>query len=191
MFLPVAMSVLPLLLFQSCLKQRPPALLGQQPFSLLDCSRAVFCYPPVDSDLCMFRARRKDEAPLHVPGHKKGNGVHARFSAAMQHHALQCDLTEIAGLDYLSSPTGVIREAQQLAAAAFGADRTWFLVNGSTGGVHASVMATCRPGGYLLAARNCHLSAFNAMALAGRRAPRQGLSGSIVHSDSVDFLSWL
>ncbi|EFJ51454.1 hypothetical protein VOLCADRAFT_87775 [Volvox carteri f. nagariensis] len=65
-------------------------------------------------DLFNNRQQRGDavhEAPFHVPGHKY-------------------DLTEISGLDYLSSPSGVIMEAQQLAAEAFGADRTWFLVNG-------------------------------------------------------------
>lgn len=51
-----------------------------------------------------------------------------------------------AGLDYLSSPSGVIAEAQQLAAQAFGADRTWFLVNGCSAGIHAAVMAVAGPG---------------------------------------------
>lgn len=71
------------------------------------------------------------------------------------------------GLDYLSSPSGVIADAQALAAAAFGAAHTFFLVNGCTAGVHAAVMATCGPGTTLLAARNCHLSVFNAAVLAG------------------------
>lgn len=71
------------------------------------------------------------------------------------------------GLDYLSSPTGVIKQAQDLAAAAYGADRTWFLVNGCSIGIHAAVMSTCGPGQTLLIARNCHLSAFSACVLAG------------------------
>ncbi len=45
------------------------------------------------------------------------------------------------GLDYLASPSGPIAQAQQLAAAAFGADHTWFLVNGCTVGIHAAVMS--------------------------------------------------
>lgn len=71
------------------------------------------------------------------------------------------------GLDFLSSPQGVIKHAQQLAAAAFGADQTWFLVNGTTVGIHAAVMATCGPEDTIIVARNCHLSAFSAMALSG------------------------
>ncbi|KXZ51235.1 hypothetical protein GPECTOR_13g722 [Gonium pectorale] len=129
-------------------------------------------------------------------------------------------------LDFLSSPSGVIREAQELAAEAFGADHTWFLVNGCSVGIHAAVVAATAgaadrapPGGHgaaadhprpgpapagvgvgvarglqstpggigeesgalgergggggprapdvLLVARNCHLSAFSAMVLAG------------------------
>jgi arginine decarboxylase len=73
------------------------------------------------------------------------------------------------GLDYLSSPSGCIAAAQEAAAAAFGAARTFFLVNGCTVGIHAAVMATCPPGATLLLARNCHLSAFNAAVLAGCR----------------------
>ncbi len=45
----------------------------------------------------------------------------------------------LAGLDYLSYPTGVIQEAQTLAASAFGAEQTWFLVNGTTTGKLAPV----------------------------------------------------
>ena len=71
------------------------------------------------------------------------------------------------GLDYLSSPTGAIAEAQALAAAAFGAARSFFLVNGCTAGIHAAIMASCPPGTTLLLARNCHLSAFNGAVLAG------------------------
>lgn len=82
--------------------------------------------------------------------------------------ALRFDLTELEGLDLLSYPDGPIREAQRLAAAAWGAAHTWFLVNGSTAGIQAAVMATCGgPGDALVLGRNAHLSAFNAAALAG------------------------
>lgn len=78
-----------------------------------------------------------------------------------------CNYDNTAGLDYLSSPTGAIEEAQRLAAEAFGAHCTWFLVNGTTTGIHAAVMATCGPGDTLIGARNCHLSAVSAMVLSG------------------------
>ena len=81
--------------------------------------------------------------------------------------ALAHDLTELEGLDYLSAPRGAIGEAQALAAAAFGAGRTWFLVNGTTVGIHAAVLGACRPGDALVLGRNCHVSALAACALAG------------------------
>ena len=72
-----------------------------------------------------------------------------------------------AGLDYLSAPSGAIAAAQAAAASAFGADATYLLVNGTTVGIHAAVMAACSPGDALIVGRNCHLCAFSACVLAG------------------------
>jgi arginine decarboxylase len=81
---------------------------------------------------------------------------------------MRYDLTELSGLDNLHAPEGVIDAAQKLAAQAWGADQTYFLVNGSTVGVLAAVLATCSgPQDALIIARNAHMSAFNAAALAG------------------------
>lgn len=89
------------------------------------------------------------------------------------------------GLDYLTSPTGVIGGAQALAAAAFGADRSFFLVNGCTAGIHAAVVATCPPGSLLLLARNCHMSAFSAAVITGCRvgwvSPEAGGPHGVAH----------
>lgn len=67
----------------------------------------------------------------------------------------------------LSAASGPIQAAQQAAAEVWGAQASWFLVNGSTCGIHAAVMATCGPGQALILPRNAHLSAFNACVLAG------------------------
>jgi hypothetical protein len=79
----------------------------------------------------------------------------------------------------------VIDRAQKLAAELFGADQTWFLVNGCSGGIHAAVMATCGPGQTLLVARNCHLSVFSAMVLSGAlviaRSPPLPARGAVRH----------
>ena len=61
---------------------------------------------------------------------------------------------------------------QALAAELWGAEQSWLLVNGTTVGIHAAVLATCGEGSTLLLARNAHLSAFNAMVLAGGRRHR-------------------
>ena len=76
------------------------------------------------------------------------------------------------GLDYLAFPNGPIEQSQRLASTAFGAKQTWFLVNGTTVGIHAAIMASCRPGDCLLLARNCHQSAFAAAVFAGKHVHR-------------------
>jgi len=102
---------------------------------------------------------------------QRGEGAPAAFVAAMGADVLRHDLTELAGLDMLGAPDGCIAAAQTLASATFGSDKTWFLVNGSTVGVHAAVLATCVPGDVVVLARNAHQSAFLACVLAGTGAP--------------------
>lgn len=72
------------------------------------------------------------------------------------------DITEIEGSDNLHHATGILKEAQERANRFYGADETFFLVNGSTGGILAAVMAATRPGEEILIARNCHRSVYHA-----------------------------
>lgn len=102
---------------------------------------------------------------FHMPGHKLGKGIPAEFIREIE----KLDLTEIPGTDNLHAPTGAIREAQELAAAAFGARKSFFLVNGSTVGLHAAIAAICTPGQRLIVGRDCHRSVINGMLLAGVR----------------------
>ena len=77
------------------------------------------------------------------------------------------DFTEAPTLDNLQCPTGVILEAERLAASTFGADHTFFSVNGSTASILALILGTCNDGDILIVDRNCHISVFNAMIFAG------------------------
>lgn len=88
-----------------------------------------------------------------------------------------------AGLDYLASPTGAIYDAQHLAAKAFGAEQSWFLVNGTSVGIHAAVLATCAPSKCIVLARNCHQSAIAATMFAGRLS---SLHGHVLANGDVD-----
>ncbi len=72
------------------------------------------------------------------------------------------DITEIEGFDNLHHAEGILKEAQERANRFYGADETFFLVNGSTGGILAAVMAAVRPGEEILIARNCHRSVYHA-----------------------------
>lgn len=98
-----------------------------------------------------------------MPGHKLGKGIPAGFLKALY----SLDVTEIPGTDNLHFPQGAIKEAQELAAGAFGARHTFFLVNGSTCGIHAMIMTVCRPGDRLIVARDCHKAVIGGMMLAG------------------------
>ncbi|PWK07956.1 aminotransferase class I/II-fold pyridoxal phosphate-dependent enzyme [Tumebacillus permanentifrigoris] len=101
----------------------------------------------------------------HVPGHKMGRGLDGAMGSWLS-QASRLDLTEIPGLDDLHAPEGAIREAQRLAAEAFGAQETYFLVNGSTAGNLAMILTAISPGEKLLVPRNLHKSVLNGLVLA-------------------------
>ncbi|TCP52659.1 arginine/lysine/ornithine decarboxylase [Tumebacillus sp. BK434] len=105
---------------------------------------------------------------FHVPGHKMGRGLPGELGAWLS-AAGRLDLTEIPGLDDLHAPEGAIRDAQRLAAEAFGAEETFFLINGSTAGNLAMVMTVCQPGDIILVPRNLHKSVIHGLVLAQAR----------------------
>ncbi|MBD2346936.1 aminotransferase class I/II-fold pyridoxal phosphate-dependent enzyme [Anabaena subtropica] len=109
----------------------------------------------------------RHHAAFYTPGHKGGKGIAQPLVDLLGKSVFAADLTELAGLDNLSAPQGVIQEAQQLAAAAFGASQTWFLVNGSTCGIEAAILATCGPGDKIILPRNVHSSAIASLILSG------------------------
>jgi len=104
---------------------------------------------------------------LHFPGHGGGFGLPAGEAAAAFAQVARLDLTELPELDDLHSPTGAIAEAEELAADVWHADKTYFLVNGSSAGVLAMVLAACGPGELILAPRNAHGSFYHALILSG------------------------
>ena len=112
---------------------------------------------------------RRVRAPLHVPGHKMGRAAPPEWRAFLGEGGLAIDQTEAPGLDDLHAPEGVIAEAQRLAAAAFGAERSYFLVGGTTAGLHALILAACSPGASIAVPRHAHRSVLGALILAGLR----------------------
>jgi len=98
-----------------------------------------------------------------MPGHKLGKGIPEIFLSEIE----KLDLTEIPGLDNLHAPAGVLKEAQELAAEAFGSKKSYFLVNGSTVGLHAAISTVCRPGEHLIVGRDSHSAVINGMLLRG------------------------
>ncbi|MDE5717541.1 MAG: PLP-dependent transferase [Lachnospiraceae bacterium] len=102
-----------------------------------------------------------DFYPCHMPGHKRNSagGEMADY--------YKIDITEIDGFDNLHQAEGILKEAQLRANRLYGADETFFLVNGSTCGVLAAIMAAALPFDEILLARNCHKSVYHAAILQG------------------------
>ncbi len=106
-------------------------------------------------------------APFYTPGHKQGQGISQKIAEIFGKAAFRADLPELTELDNLFAPSGVIQQAQQLAAEAFGATQSWFLVNGSTCGIEAAILATCGAGDKIILPRNVHSSAIAGLILSG------------------------
>ncbi|HWQ21807.1 MAG TPA: aminotransferase class I/II-fold pyridoxal phosphate-dependent enzyme [Clostridia bacterium] len=107
----------------------------------------------------------KHRAGLHMPGHMGGQGIHPRLKEFWGENVFLSDLTEVEGLDYLHRPIGVVKEAQELAAEAYGAIESFFLVNGSTVGNQAMILSTCDPNDRVIVQRNSHRSMYGALIL--------------------------
>ena len=111
---------------------------------------------------------RKKYGSLHVPLHGGGAGAPDLQRSGLS-AALPWDLTEVGALDDLHLPQGAIGRAQKLAASLLGAEATFFLVNGVTGGLLALFSAFCRPGEKVLLTRLSHKAALHGVALSGAR----------------------
>ncbi|TCS74814.1 aminotransferase class I/II-fold pyridoxal phosphate-dependent enzyme [Effusibacillus lacus] len=110
---------------------------------------------------------KRDPIQFHIPGHKKGSGMAREFRDFVGPNALSIDLINITPLDDLHSPRGIIKEAQELAAKAFGADYTFFTVQGTTGAIITMIMSVVGPGDKILVPRNVHKSVSAAIILSG------------------------
>ena len=105
---------------------------------------------------------------FHIPGHTKGNGALPEFRQLIGRKALAVDTTdEFDNLGTLHPATGPIKEAQELAAKAFGAKKTFFLLNGSTAGNLALAMGLTKKGQRIITNRNCHRSVLTGMIISG------------------------
>jgi arginine/lysine/ornithine decarboxylase len=104
--------------------------------------------------------------PFDVPGHKRGQGS-PELTAFLGEKCMTVDVNSMKPLDNLSHPVSVIREAEALAAAAFGAAHAFFMVGGTTSAVQAMVMTVCKKGDKIILPRNVHISVINALILCG------------------------
>lgn len=110
------------------------------------------------------RMLTKEYVPFDVPGHKHNNQRLAEFFGE---RCVALDFNSRESIDNLCEPSGVIMEAQKLAAEAFGAEHAFFMVGGTTSSVQAMIMSTCSQGDKIILPRNVHVSVLNAVILSG------------------------
>lgn len=105
-------------------------------------------------------------AHFDVPGHKGGRG-NKELRQFLGEDCMKLDMNSMKPLDNLCHPISVIKDAQMLAAQAFGADEAFFIVNGTTAAVQAMIMSTTVAGDKIIMPRNVHRSAINALVVNG------------------------
>ena len=112
------------------------------------------------------RFRKKRVVPFDVPGHKRGRG-NPELAALLGEKCVGLDVNSMKPLDNLCHPVSVIREAEELAADAFGAAHAFLMVGGTTSSVQTMVLTACKRGDEIILPRNVHRSVLNALVLCG------------------------
>lgn len=112
------------------------------------------------------RMRRMRVVPFDVPGHKRGRG-NQELTDFLGEACMSVDVNSMKPLDNLCHPVSVIRDAEDLAAQAFGADSAFFMVGGTTSAVQSMILYACKSGDKIIMPRNVHRSAINALILCG------------------------
>ncbi len=126
------------------------------------------CYTQKDAPLleAMQQHGKNRVVRFDVPGHKGGRG-NPDLAAFLGETCMKMDVNSMKNLDNLCHPVSVIRDAQMLAAEAFGAANAFFIVGGATGASQAMILTACKAGEKLIMPRNVHRSAINALVLNG------------------------
>lgn len=114
----------------------------------------------------LSRLRETGLVHFDVPGHKGGRG-NKPLREFLGAECLKNDVNSMKPLDNLCHPVSVIRDAERLAAEAFGAENAYFMVNGTTAAVQAMIMSVCKSGDEIIMPRNVHRSAINALVVCG------------------------
>ncbi|HIQ72999.1 MAG TPA: aminotransferase class I/II-fold pyridoxal phosphate-dependent enzyme [Candidatus Cottocaccamicrobium excrementipullorum] len=112
------------------------------------------------------RFHRSRVVPFDVPGHKRGQG-NPELKALLGEACVSNDVNSMKPLDNLCHPVSVIRDAEELAAEAFGAAHAFFMVGGTTSAVQAMILSVVKRGDKIILPRNVHRSVINAMILCG------------------------
>ncbi|MDO5336973.1 MAG: aminotransferase class V-fold PLP-dependent enzyme [Eubacteriales bacterium] len=119
---------------------------------------------PIYEALEKFQKRRV--VPFDVPGHKRGRG-NPELARLLGEKCVGLDVNSMKPLDNLCHPVSVIREAEELAAEAFGAAHAYLMVGGTTSAVQSMILSVCKAGDKIILPRNVHKSVINALVICG------------------------
>lgn len=128
-----------------------------------------------------------EKIPFHMPGHKRNGALFPTLAKL----GAEYDITEIDGFDNLHNAEGILKNSMRLASKLWGSLRSFYLVNGSTGGIISAIFSCVPFGGRVICARNCHKSVYNALKIRGAKAefinpkydPKTGICGEISPED--------
>ena len=114
----------------------------------------------------LVKLRKKRIVPFDVPGHKRGRG-NPELVELLGEKCVSIDVNSMKPLDNLGHPISIIRDAEELAAHAFGASHAFLMIGGTTSSVQTMILSTCKAGDKIILPRNVHKSAINALVLCG------------------------
>ena len=114
----------------------------------------------------LIKLRKKRIVPFDVPGHKRGRG-NPELVELLGEKCVGIDVNSMKPLDNLGHPISIIRDAEELAADAFGAAHAFLMIGGTTSSVQTMILSTCKAGDKIILPRNVHKSAINALVLCG------------------------
>lgn len=137
--------------------------------------------------------RREKLVPFDVPGHKRGRG-NKDLTDFLGERCMSVDVNSTKYLDSLGHPTGIIKEGEELAAEAFGAENAFFMVGGTTASIQAMIFSNLNEGEKLILPRNVHQSIVNALVICGgvpvyinpQTSPRLGIALGMSVQDVLD-----
>ena len=135
----------------------------------------------------LLEHRASDPVWFHMPGHKGSKIYRENGFGEILDALMDCDITEIPGADNLFKAEDCILGAMERYKSLYGSIKTYMLINGSSAGLIAAIMATVPRGGKLLMARNCHKSIYNGISMIGGTPiyaypeiiPEYGISGQV------------
>jgi arginine/lysine/ornithine decarboxylase len=110
---------------------------------------------------------RHERLGFHMPGHQQGLGLPPAFTRLLTSYGAAFDLTELPGLDHLAAPSGSIEKSQKAMADSAGSALAYYLVNGSTGGLEAAMLAMSGPDTVTVMPNCCHSAVYSGLVLTG------------------------